>query len=397
MLAKSKANKPQNTEQPAAQTKAPGVLHSRILIISPDLDNNGLGRQAVDLALRIRQEGGTPFLASPGGLLKLELQRQKIAHKTLPDMRASALGHMFAVFQLVNWIRAQHIHFIHALDFSLGRFTYEVMLKTSCHTAISLNQPVISALSGKNADILRSFSRIVVPSSFTRDQLLQQLGLPESVVHTILPGINLSVVSYDRISPQKIQGLEKNWQLPDDKPIIVVPDCPLDPILFDTLTPSLQGLKSQNIHVVLFVPENGHIALLRRIHALDLASHVVVVGGRQDRVAALWLAHSVLVTGFQGQDSLLALMETQAMGRPIVAIDRGGIGEILLRDPATLLLPADQISRLSAALTRSLKLSTQQRQAFAFRARSFVESNFDRKQMINDMIRVYSDLQEIQN
>lgn len=347
--------------------------------------------------MRVRAEGGHPFIASPGGLLKLELQRQKIPHKMLPDMRASALGHMVAVFQLVRWAREQHIHFIHALDFSLSRFAYEVMLKTGMHTAISLNQPVISVIAGRNAEILRSFSRIIVPSSYAREQLLQQLALPESVVRTIIPGINLGVVHYDRISPQKIQTLEKNWQLPDDRPIVVVPDCPLDPVIFDTMAGTLKELKDRNITTILFVPEHERAFIIKRVAAFGLLSHVIVTSDVQDRIPTLWLAHVVLVTGFQGQESLRALIEAQAMGRPIVAFDRNGLGEIMLRDNATVLLPADQVNKLTAALTRSLKLTSEQRQSFAFRARAFVENNFDRKQMIEDVIDTYRELRQIQN
>lgn len=390
---KPPASKPDS----APSVPSPPQLNARILILSPDLNNAMLGRQAVDLALRVRAEGGHPFIASPGGILKLELQRQKIPHKMLPDMRASALGHMVAVFQLVRWAREQHIHFIHALDFSLSRFAYEVMLKTGMHTAISLNQPVISVLAGRNAEILRSFSRIIVPSSYAREQLLQQLSLPESVVRTIIPGINLGVVHYDRISPQKIMTLEKNWQLPDDQPIVVVPDCPLDPVIFDTMANSFKELKTRNITTILFAPEAERAFILKRVAAFGLSSHVIVTSDVQDRIPALWLAHTVLVTGFQGQESLRALIEAQAMGRPIVAFDRNGLGEIMLRDNATVLLPADQVNKLTAALARSLKLSTEQRQSFAFRARAFVENNFDRKQMIEDVIDTYRELREIQN
>jgi glycosyltransferase involved in cell wall biosynthesis len=382
------------TPQPPSAT--PG-LNARVLILSPDLDNTGLGRQAVDLALRVRKEGGEPFIASPGGLLKLELQRQKIPHKTLPDMRGSALGHMMAVMQLSSWAREQHVHFIHVLDYSLSRFAYEVMLKTGMHTAISLNQPIISILAGKGADILRSFARIIVPSSFAREQLLQQITLPESVVRTIIPGINLRVVHYDRISPQKLSLLEKNWQLPDDKPLIVVPDCPLDPVIFDTIAPSFRQLKEKDVYIVIFVPEHERNFILKRVHNFGLASHVIVTSDMQDRIPALWLAHSVLVTGFQGQDSLIALIEAQAMGRPVVAFDRNGLGEIMLRDNATLLLQPDQVGRLAAALARSLKLPTPQRQSFAARSRAFVESNFDRKQMIDDIITTYKEIREIQS
>lgn len=375
---------------------AEAPLNARILVLSPDLSNTGFGRQAVDLALRIRRSGGEPFVAAPGGLLKLELQRQKIPFKMLPDMRASALGHMMAVMQLSSWAREQHVHFIHALDYSLSRFAYEVMLKTGMHTAISLNQPVMNVLSGRGADVLRSFTRIIVPSSFAREQLLQQISLPESVVRTIIPGINLSVVHYDRISPQKIMLLEKNWQLPDDKPVVVVPDCPTDPVIFDTFAAAFRKLKERDTYFVLFIPDEERNFILRKVANHGLSSHVVVTSDLVDRIPALWLAHSVLVTGSQGQDSLIALIEAQAMGRPVVAFDRNGLGEILLRDNATLLLQSDQVNKLPAALARSLKIPSAQRHSFALRARAFVEGNFDRKQMIDDIITTYREVRDIQ-
>lgn len=372
------------------------ALASRILIISPDLDNNGCGRQAVDLALRIRAEGGTPFVAAPGGLLKLELQRQSIAYKNLPDMRASALGHMTAVLQLATWTRYHVIDFIHVLDFSLARFAYDVMMKTARHIAITFNHNVLRVNAGRHADILRSFTRIIVPSAFTRDQLIKQAGLAEDNVRTIIPGINLSIVSYARIGPEKIQDLEKNWQLPDDRPVIIIPDCPPDTTLLDTLQHHFVELKNRNIYMLFFVEAHERSVMLRMLAQRGLISHAVVIGGTQHRVAALWLAHSVFLTGFLGQDSLLALMEAQAMGRPIVAFDRSGLGELLLPDAATQCLPGDAINRLTPALLRSLNLSTEQRQAFALRARNFVEENFDRKQMLVDVITLYQEMQLLQ-
>jgi len=336
------------------------ALASRILIISPDLDNNGCGRQAVDLALRIRAEGGTPFVAAPGGLLKLELQRQSIAYKNLPDMRASALGHMTAVLQLATWTRYHVIDFIHVLDFSLARFAYDVMMKTARHIAITFNHNVLRVNAGRHADILRSFTRIIVPSAFTRDQLIKQAGLAEDNVRTIIP------------------------------------DCPPDTTLLDTLQHHFVELKNRNIYMLFFVEAHERSVMLRMLAQRGLISHAVVIGGTQHRVAALWLAHSVFLTGFLGQDSLLALMEAQAMGRPIVAFDRSGLGELLLPDAATQCLPGDAINRLTPALLRSLNLSTEQRQAFALRARNFVEENFDRKQMLVDVITLYQEMQLLQ-
>jgi glycosyltransferase involved in cell wall biosynthesis len=375
-------------------------LRARVLILSPDLSNSDMGRFALDVALRVRQEGGTPLIAAPGGLLKLELQRQKrqkIAFKILPDARTSALGHMFAVMQLASWITEQRATFMHVMDFSLARLAYEALLKTHIRAAITLNQPVITALANRDGATLRSFDRIVVPSSFARGQLLQQLQLQESIVRTIIPGLNLAVVHFNRIGPQKITTLEKNWQLPDDRPVVVVPDCPLDPVIFDALAASLQEMKKQNVFTVLFVPPEERAYILHRVTRAGLASHVVTASNNADRIPALWLAHAVLVTGFRGQDSLLSLIEAQAMGRPVVAFDRNGLSEILLRDSATTLLAPEDLGGLSAALEKTLALPTEERERFATRARAFVEENFDQKQMVDDVISLYRDLAAIQN
>ncbi len=395
MLPKKNPVQPNKTTPPSVQDAA--SLRARALIVSPDLSVDGMGRMALDLALRVRAEGGIPLVAAPGGLLKLELQRQKISCRVLSDPQASALSHMLAARQLAGWIREQRASFLHVLDFSLARLAYEAMVKTDIRAAITLNQPVIGALSSRDGGTLRAFDRIVVPSRYARAQLMQQLQLGDRAVRTIIPGINLNVVHYNRIGPQKITTLEKNWQLPDDEPLVVVPDCPLDPVIFDALAASLQELKKKNVYTVLFVPETERTVMLQRVARLELASHVVTVSNPAERLPALWLAHGVLVTGFRGQESLLALIEAQAMGRPIVAFDRNGLSEILLRDPATCLLHADHLKGLGPALDGMLALSTGERQNFAFRSRTFVEENFDHTQMVDDIISLYRDLAAIQN
>ncbi|MBI3419772.1 MAG: glycosyltransferase [Proteobacteria bacterium] len=386
---------------PVQLNKAPRAdelpLRARALILSPDLSNAAMGRFALDLALRVRAEGGTPLIAAPGGLLKLELQRQKIDHCLLPDPGASALGHMLAAFQLSRWVAEQRATFMHVLDFSLARLAYEVMVKTGARAAITLNQPVISALSSRDGGTLRNFDRIVVPSTIARTQLLQQLQLSDFMVRTIIPGININVVHFNRIGPHKIATLEKNWQLPDDRPVVVVPDCPLDVLMFDHLTVSLQELKRKGVYTVLFVPPAERTTMLQRVAKHGLASHVITASNPADRIPALWLAHAVLVTGFRGQESLLSLIEAQAMGRPVVAFDRNGLSEILLRDDATTLLAAEDMKTLSKALEKTLALTSAEREDFARRARAFVEENFDARQMVDDVMSLYRDLATIQN
>jgi glycosyltransferase involved in cell wall biosynthesis len=93
--------------------------------------------------------------------------------------------------------------------------------------------------------------------------------------------------------------------------------------------------------------------LEHRIHDLDLAGRVRLLGNRKD-AKALTAAADAFCMPSRWEGSPLALHEALAAGRPVVAAAVGGIPELLTFGQAGLLVPPEDPVALAAALSRVL-------------------------------------------
>jgi glycosyltransferase involved in cell wall biosynthesis len=85
-------------------------------------------------------------------------------------------------------------------------------------------------------------------------------------------------------------------------------------------------------------------------------------------------------------------VEAQAMGKPVIASDIGGLGETLMPMATGWLVPPDDVDELSRALQLALAMPADARDRLAIRARRFVTRNFTLDQMGERTLAVYREL-----
>jgi glycosyltransferase involved in cell wall biosynthesis len=84
----------------------------------------------------------------------------------------------------------------------------------------------------------------------------------------------------------------------------------------------------------------------------------------------------------------------QAMGKPVIASDVGGLGETLMPAATGWLVEPDDPAALANALDLALAMPEEARARLAVRARRFVTRNFSLEQMNEATLRVYRELLE---
>jgi glycosyltransferase involved in cell wall biosynthesis len=87
-------------------------------------------------------------------------------------------------------------------------------------------------------------------------------------------------------------------------------------------------------------------------------------------------------------------VEAQAMGKPVIVTDVGGLGETLMPAATGWLVPPDDVDELTRALQLALAMPDDARARLAARARRFVARNFTLEQMGRSTLAVYRELLE---
>ena len=96
-------------------------------------------------------------------------------------------------------------------------------------------------------------------------------------------------------------------------------------------------------------PERSRLQGLIASGGLD---RYVVLHGREPDARSLYAAFDIVVLASKGEGLPNAILEGQAAGRPVVATDVGGVGEIVVDGVTGLLVPSGDASALAGALLR---------------------------------------------
>src|SRR5690606_11294956 len=110
--------------------------------------------------------------------------------------------------------------------------------------------------------------------------------------------------------------------------------------------------------------------------ARGLAKIVRLVGACADMPAALALADVVVVPSVGPEAFGRVAVEAQALGRPVVATDSGGLGETLMPAVTGWLVPPGDPQQLADALALALAMPEDARRRLAVRARRLVQQRF---------------------
>ncbi|MCU7883933.1 MAG: glycosyltransferase, partial [Candidatus Thiodiazotropha sp. (ex Lucinoma annulata)] len=127
-----------------------------------------------------------------------------------------------------------------------------------------------------------------------------------------------------------------------------------------------------------------------QIVAMNLQQHVIMAGFRKDLPTMLpcldLLVHPALMEGLG-----IALLQGASAGLPIVAVDAGGMPEVVEDGVNGFLVPAGSVEALGDALHRLLVDEPLRRQ-MGESGREKMRRSFSVEQMVEGNLRVYRDL-----
>ncbi len=369
-----------------------------VLQIVPELGSGGVERGTVDVAIFLKQAGGHPIVASQGGRLVRELERNGIEHLTLPVASKNIFVMKKNIDRICQIIRDYQVDVVHVRSRAPAWSAFFAARKmgipflTTFHAAYKFKNKMKRFYNS----IMSRGDRVIAISNFIAQHIQTCYGLSPERIRTIPRGIDLNRFNPDLVTAERMATLSRDWRLPDGKKIVLCLGR-LTPIKgHAVLFHALSKLKRTDYMCVVVgsdKPGSGYAKELEQLAtSLGLGGRVMMVGDCSDMPTALMLADVAVSPSIVAEGFGRTPVEAQAMGRPIIASNLGGMSETIIDGETGWLVPGNNAPALAQALNEALDLTPEQRANLASISIAFVHANFSVEQMCWQTLDVYKEL-----
>ena len=376
-------------------TKLAGKAVAQIL---PALEQGGVERGTIDIAEAILQEGGRAIVVSNGGNLVDRLVQAGAEHIELPVHSKNPLK--------VPWTRRQVAHALRTCAVDLVHVRSRAPAWIAIPAARRLGLPVVTTIHNRFAttiplkrrynSIMARGDRVIAISSYIEGLVLKQFPSVSDRLSVIPRGVDTDVFSPEQVASSRVIRMARLLNLPDDRPIVMLPSRPSGWKGADLLVEAVNLLRERDFMVALIGAADGSKGykqgLASRIRSYRLDDKVRLCGGVDDMPAALILADVVAMPSKSPEPFGRVAIEAQAMGCPVVAFDHGGAVESIQHGVTGWLADPLDVASLADCLGKALDLGDKGRLDLSVKARKHIAEHFSAARMRSETIAIYADL-----
>ncbi|MBI3088040.1 MAG: lipopolysaccharide heptosyltransferase II [Candidatus Omnitrophica bacterium] len=365
-----------------------------ILQLVPALDVGGVERGVLDLARGLISRGHRVSVVSSGGRLVEELMRLGAKHYTIPVNRKSPWSILQAVPTLTQLIREAQVDLVHARSrvpawagFLACRRT-GIPFLTTCHGFYAPHP----------ASRVMTWGRTVIaPSEALGRYLIDQFHLPPERLRIIPRGVDLTQFEFRQPRPRSPDGRgEGPWRIGVIGRLTALKG-------HEIALHALQQLHQQGVPATLCIIGGAppprprrlpggqlRLRLVELAQSLGVEQAVEWQGARGDVPACLRGLDVVLVPSVYPESFGRSVLESQAVGVPVIASRLGALAEVIEDGRTGLLVPPRDPGAIARAV-RQLMDDDALRALLIEQGRRRVEERFTVDRMVDDTLALYQE------
>ena len=365
-----------------------------VIQVLPALNSGGVERGTLELSEALVSSGWRSIVMSSGGRLEQRLTRRGTEHFTLPTHTKNFFRWPSLMSKMKEIFLDVHPDIIHIRS--------RVPAWTAGKVARKLSIPVISTVHGRfvaNSPLKRLYNSallnadaVIAISKYVSNNIIKSKPSIKDLVNIIHRGADIELFNPAIISESRIIQMSSLIQLPDDSQIIMMPARPTKWKGHAKLIEAFSKISDKKTFCVMpGSNDNGQF-----VEYLKSVANKFNVGGRvlylpflDDLPAAYMLADVVVVASLYPEPFGRVAVEAQAMGKPVVAFNHGGVAESVIDGVTGKLVEPVNADHLSEAINGFLDFSPRKRLKLAKIARNHVLKNFSREQMTIETIKLY--------
>ena len=338
-----------------------------LLQVVPELETGGAEQSTIDVAQAVVRAGGTALVATRGGRMVARLEADGGRMAQMPVQTKNPLVMLGNAARLVALIRQENVSIVHARS-RAPAFAALWAAKATGVPFVATYHGVYKAQSNLkrwyNAVMTRG-DLVIANSDYTRDHVLSEHKLDPDKLVTIPRGVDLDRFDPAFVTSNRVDALRTAWGLePNDHRAQIVLAGRVTRIkghlLIVEAAKRLAAQGRQDFQILFAGDHQGRTGYAAEVQqAIDdagLGDAVKLVGHCDDMPAAYLLADFAILPTSVPESFGRAAVEPQAMGRPVIASNHGGVTETVLDDKTGWLAPVDDANAWAEAIARAIDL-----------------------------------------
>ena len=300
----------------------------------PELIGGGVERGTLEMGRYLAEQGHRSIVISGGGRLVSQLEQENSQHIKW-YVGSKTLRCLLYILPLRQFLLREQVDVLHLrsrMPAWVGYLAWKSLPKakrpvlvTTFHGFYSVNS--YSAIMTKGAGI-------IAVSESIKKHICEQYDV-EKPVRLIFRGVDDTLFDPQKITPERIDILRKDWGIKDNTPIIMLPGRLTRLKGQDIFLMSLLQLQDQRYQAILVGDITDNPGFVNELRSIIKENHlegkVKLVGHCSDMPAALMLADVVLSTSSKEPEAFgRTTVEAMAMGKPVIATAHGGSLETVI-------------------------------------------------------------------
>jgi glycosyltransferase involved in cell wall biosynthesis len=377
------------------------ALPPTILQVLPSLGTGGVERGTIEMTQAISAAGGVALVTSAGGPLVPQIERAGGRHITLPLMTKDPVNILVNGFSLRRLIARERVQLVHARSRApawsawLAARRADVPFITTWHGVYHEGVPGKRLYNG----VMARGERVIAISRYVAATLQNRYRVNPEHIRIIPRGVDPVLFDPENTLGDRVHRLAQAWRLPPGAPVVMLPARLTRWKGAEMLLTAMAGLSQKgfgDMFTVFVGGDQGRVEYRRQLEQraehLGLAGRVRLAGNCDDMPAALMLADVVVCPSLKPEPFGRAVIEAQAMQRPVIAADHGGATETIFDGETGWRVPPGDAPALAEMIGYVLGLSADARAELGANARASVLAGFTTAAMQAATLDVYAEV-----
>ena len=371
-----------------------------VLQVLPELETGGVETGTIEIASELSRQGITNFVASQGGRMVNELKKLKVKHLTLPLKSKNIFIMRQNAKRLADFIRKNHINIVHARSRAPAWSAYWAAKMTGAHFVTTFHGTYglgpfgIKKLYNR---IMTYGERVIAISNHIKEHILKNYPQTDAEkIRLIHRCADIERFAPEAVTRERIIRKIKEYNVPDDKPVLLLPGRITRWKGQHLLIEALHLMKHQNYYCIITGDAQGRHKYMDELRNLSrqygLENRIGFFGRYSDVPALMMISTVILSTAIEPEAFGRISIEGQAMGKIVVASNIGGSLDTIQDGVTGKLFQSNDTRSLADALDWALSLNKEKAEKIGAAGIKNVREHFTKQIMCDKTIAVYREV-----